>query len=83
MLLFLVFFLLFVLFFNLEISLQLLLLLMHCNNCFIIFTVFSFGNFGGVFCTKKKKSLYAYTYIQVTCIYKCMYHDLKYECLQI
>lgn len=26
---------------------------------------------------KKKLSLYAYTYIQVTCMYKCMYHDCQ------
>lgn len=47
---------------------------------FHYFIVFSFGNFGGMLCiTKHKKiiNLYAYTYIQVTCIYKCMYHDCK------
>lgn len=53
----------------------------RCNNCFFILLYFHLATLEA--CCALKKSLYASTYIQVTCIYKCMYHDLKYECLQI
>lgn len=55
--------------------------LLQCNNCFFILLYFHLATSEA--CCALKKSLYASTYIQVTCIYKCVYHDLKYECLQI
>lgn len=68
------------LFFYLEVFSYLLLLLLHCKYCFIILLYFHLATSEACCALQKKKkrlSLYAYTYIQVTCIYKCMFHDCK------